>query len=261
MTFPASPRIEFEHNPLAEVICQLNYPEILAVGQHPPVDFQDRIREQYPLYERQGLGLQPPGLQEFLKQLPLVLPEAGTAHHFQTADRTRTIALTNTYISISEKRYVRWSEFRDEIERAKAAFEDVYRPSFYQRLALRYQDLIDRHALGLEGQPWSELIDPALAGVLAVPQVHSAVQQIGGNALLDNTAVPGGKIRLQYGLATAAETQRQVFVVDADIYTEEQHQRGDIYGALDAFNVEAGNLFRWAIRPALRDALGRRNAA
>lgn len=261
MTFPESERIEFRENPLAEVICQLNFPTVLAVASEAPAEFQNRIRADYPVYRRDDMMGQPPELSALFSQLPINLPHGVPLHRFQTADGTKTISLSSTYLSVSDKAYVRWLTFREEIERAKAAFEAVYAPVFYERVALRYQDVIDRDAIRIPDAAWDDLLDPALTGLLAAAEpIRAAIQQSGGNALVSIEEIEGGAVRLQYGVGQAVDTGQDVFVVDADLYTETRHEGADVYDILDHFNREAGNLFRWAIRPPLRDALGERES-
>ena len=50
--FSHEPRCIYRHNQLADVICQLRFPEILAIGTNLPVDFQESIRAEFPLYQK-----------------------------------------------------------------------------------------------------------------------------------------------------------------------------------------------------------------
>ena len=49
--FSQEPRQIYQRNPLAEVICQLRFPEILSIGANLPVDFQEAIRDEFPQYQ------------------------------------------------------------------------------------------------------------------------------------------------------------------------------------------------------------------
>ena len=44
------PRCIYDKNPLAEVICQLRFPEILSIQTDIPAKFQDAIRKDFPKY-------------------------------------------------------------------------------------------------------------------------------------------------------------------------------------------------------------------
>ena len=50
--FYHEPRCHYRRNPLGEVICQLRFPEILAISANPPVAFQEAIRDDYPQFLR-----------------------------------------------------------------------------------------------------------------------------------------------------------------------------------------------------------------
>ena len=52
MPFPESERVVFRRNTLAEVICQLRFPPILEIAAKDPAAFQEQIRAEYPLYQR-----------------------------------------------------------------------------------------------------------------------------------------------------------------------------------------------------------------
>ena len=42
------PRCIYENNQLADVICQLRFPQILAIQANLPVQFQEAIRDEFP---------------------------------------------------------------------------------------------------------------------------------------------------------------------------------------------------------------------
>ena len=46
--FSQEERCIYTNNQLMEVICQLRFPTILAVGAREPVDFQDAVRGIFP---------------------------------------------------------------------------------------------------------------------------------------------------------------------------------------------------------------------
>ena len=54
--FAHDSRCRYRSHQLAEVICQLRFPEILAIPANPPVEFQEAIRAEYPQFlQRQEL--------------------------------------------------------------------------------------------------------------------------------------------------------------------------------------------------------------
>src|SRR5689334_11739505 len=55
MPFPDSPRVIFRNNPRVQVIAQLRFPTILSIGSVDPARFQELIRDEYPLYRKDGV--------------------------------------------------------------------------------------------------------------------------------------------------------------------------------------------------------------
>ena len=112
MSFPESPRVEFRENPLVEVICQLTFPSILTISAQPPADFQERVREMFPIYEREApMAAFPQELQRLLTELPVPLPVVPMVHRFRTEDTTQTVSLASEFMAISVTNYSRWAEF------------------------------------------------------------------------------------------------------------------------------------------------------
>ena len=48
--FSHEDRCIYRKNQLADVICQLRFPEILSISTNLPAEFQDAIRDEYPQY-------------------------------------------------------------------------------------------------------------------------------------------------------------------------------------------------------------------
>jgi uncharacterized protein (TIGR04255 family) len=260
MTFPPSLRVVYATHTLNQVICQLRFPTILAIGTEPPTAFQDRVRAEYPLYERQAMPQLAPPIADLLAGLP-VKPAGSVVHQFSTADGKRAISLAPEFLSITENDYEEWPDLRREIETAKAALEEIYGPAFYSRIGLRYQDVIDRDGLGLSDRSWSELLNQAFTGLLGVENssIRDAVTEHWENALVQLDTVEGGVVRIMHGLAKATDDARDLYVIDADYYIDTRQEGGEVLVILDHFREEAGNLFRWAISPVLDAALGRRH--
>jgi uncharacterized protein (TIGR04255 family) len=260
MIFPESDRVVYGVDTIAEVICQLQFPQIWAIASDPPTHFQEAIREEYPLYERQAGFAAPPQIAEVLSQLQVTAPNEAVRHHFSTPDSNRSITLTAQFLAVSERSYTEWGDLRREIERAREALEAVYTPAFYTRTGLRYQDLINRNAVGLEDRPWSELLNPAAAGYLGEPSFAGHITEAAATVLFKDPEVPETFVRLQHGILTREdEPNTLLYSIDADYHTLRRLDGGSVRDVLDRFNKEAGNLFRWSTSDLLRDALGERH--
>ena len=155
MLYSDHPRVHYDKAQLAEVICQFRFPAILAIGAREPVDFQDAIRGMFPRYAAKqetpapkltGLGTPAAKLET---QKPII------NYNFISADNRWKLNLTNTFISLSTVAYPGWEEFGQHFDRPLAEFIRLYKPSYFERIGLRYVNIFSRKALDLEGEPWS----------------------------------------------------------------------------------------------------------
>jgi len=251
--FPESQRVVFGRNPLVEVICQLRFPTILDIGSRAPAEFQEDIRAEYPLYERDADEGIPAEIAQVLSRLPAGRPEEDATHKFVSADSKRVVSLNRGFVAVATTDYDRWELFKAEINRAKIALEQRYHPAFYSRIGLRYRDVIDRMQLGMGSVSWSDLVRSDVAGVLGSEIQERVIRQRTETVVRLADVVPGGQALLRHGLADGESGQ--VYLIDADFSTEERNSSDDVFGVLDEFNRLAGDLFRWAITPRLHNAL------
>ena len=266
MPFPESARVLYAHNPLVEVISQVRFPPILRIEADPPADFQDAVRTSFPvLTESAGvsaaLGI-PPELAgqvpaEVLQQLAafrLSVQPSARSYTFKSEDERWSMTLGRDSLSLTAARYERWEEFSDRLLIGLRALIDLYRPAFFSRVGLRYQNVICRSELGLANVPWSDLLASSIAGELAaepiVDDVIVAARQLG--ARLPDV---GGQLLLRHGLTLKDGTNEICFLIDADFYTADRTEVADVERALEGFHSQAGRLFRWCIQPRLHEAL------
>ena len=259
MIFPDTPREEYRNNPLEEVICQLRFPSILKIGTTLPAEFQDRIRDQFPMYD-QGSNIPIPdqvrdllsnaGLENiFANQMPRL-------HRFRTEDNARTVSLQPDFIAFSVTDYKRWQDFREQFKFAEGEFRLLYKPQFYSRVGLRYRDVIIREDLGLKSHSWGDLFNKDLSGLLGHDEASSLVDRTLTATHMRLPELSGAHLILQYGMRPESEEiPVDTFFIDADIYIEQRIEPNASFELLDQFNRIAGNIFRWAISGALRDAL------
>ena len=251
--FPPTPRVFYTKAPLVQVICQLRFPAVLRIERDAPVEFQERIRHAFPLFERVNPFMGQPLPPEFLQVLGAGAPQTG--YHFLTENRKITVELTPQSISLTSNSYKFWEQFLGQLDVALAALQEVYRPSFFTRVGLRYQDLIDRDQIGLDGVPWSRLLQPAILGELAVKEIEENVQ--GANRAL-NVKLPSasGVMVLKHGFGKIPDRSGVGYVIDFDFSTEQKTEVADVQSVLSRLHDEVGRAFRWCITSELHDALG-----
>lgn len=255
MNLPESERVIYKRNPLVEVVCQLRFPPILKISHQEPVEFQDEIRSSYPLFETTTAQI-PSDILQIVQQLGLPL-QSDTAYTFKSEDQRWKLSITRDFIALTTSSYERYEQFKQRLEEALEVFERIYKPSFYTRIGLRYQDLIIRSKLELEDKNWSQLIAKHIASELYDPELSSSIQTIIKNIVLQTK---NGQINWNHGLVTVKGTQDDnneiAYLFDADFYIEQKIEGNEyVWNVLNQFNQSAGRLFRWSITDTLHNAM------
>ena len=261
--FPLVPAKVYDVNPLNEVICQIRYPAILKISGQKPFEFQDAIRASYPLYEEKNSLAQlstslPKEVADLFAAAPIQLPGELLEHHFSTEDQSRSISLTQAFVALTERQYTRWEDFRESVQLAESVLYRNYTPNYYNRVGLRYVDVLQRDRFQLPDTPWSELLNPAFIGVLGDKDLSSDVRELKVETLLNIPDVELGQVIIKHGLARSQETDEQVYLIDADFHTTRRSDTHGAFGDLEKFNRWGGYLFRWATSDKLRVAMGGR---
>jgi uncharacterized protein (TIGR04255 family) len=257
LPFPQWHRTLYHRNPLIEVVCQLKFPPVLRIDAELPAAFQEQIRSEFPsMNERSDDGPQlpagiPPQIANLLRSSfgKQALPPS---YDFSSVDGCWTLQLTRDSIALTTTAYRRWEDFKVQFERGLRALLDVYRPSFFTRIGLRYQDLIQRSKLGLDDQPWSVLLKPHIAGLLSTQGMSVSESLSIVSIRLPETL---GQVRIRHGLAQAAGAKEECYLIDSDFFTEQRTATDDAFQTLDYFNRQSGRLFRWCIEDRLHDAM------
>ena len=255
--FSETERCIYAHNQLAEVICQLRFPEILNINATPPAEFQELIRAEYPQYSSTA-ETPAPRLTGAPGNLHLQSQPATLNYQFSSADGSWRVNLTSKFISLSCAQYTRWEDFAKKLDGPLAAFIRVYKPAYFERIGLRYLNFISREALGLTTTPYKELIAPTYLGVLAEDDVpESTTLRCSVDAEL---AIRGGchvKIHAGPGMVKQnGQQQKEVkFIFDQDLYMGGNIPVNISAGALETLHSQAYPIFRNAITDMLHDAM------
>lgn len=238
--FSTEQHCHYHHNPLAEVICQLRFPEILKINTTPPAVFQEMIRSKYPFYAAH---------EEPLKNFN---------YQFTSADRKYRINLTSTFISLSCAQYTDWTAFASHLDKPLAAFIQAYSPACFERIGLRYMNFISRRSLDIENTPFSELIQPAYLGILSEEDiVETSVLRSSVDTEL--TLRNHCKVKIHAGpgmVKRNGQADDEVkFIFDQDIYTPEQTTVNHAAAAIETLHSCAFPIFRGAITNFLHNAM------
>ena len=255
--FSHESRSIYRKNQLGEVICQLRFPEILTIEANIPAQFQEAIRQQFPRYSvRQEIPA--PKLTGMPGNMVLENQPKSNNYQFVSADGRWRVNLTSKFISLACARYTDWEEFAAMLDKPLAAFIQIYRPAYFERVGLRYLNFISRQALDLSGTAFRELIQPQYLGLLADEEVMEAnASRCSMDAEL---ALRGGcraKIHAGPGLVkrNGQQDQEVKFVLDLDLYMAGNVPVNHSAGALQTLHSQAYSIFRGAITDTLHDAM------
>lgn len=257
--FSQEERCRYNRNQLAEVICQLRFPTILAIGAREPVDFQEAIRGVFPNYLLRQDRLpakvtaepgQPPRVEQ---------PKPIANHQFATADGKYRINLSQGFISLTCSDYTSWEDFARMMDKPLASFIEIYKPAHFERVGLRYLNAISRKALGLEEYPWKDLIEPCYLGLLAAEDVsEGAFSRCTQDVEM---ALPGScrmKLHVGPGLVKRGQTvtdSEVKMILDLDVSMGGNVPVNLAAPSMQTVHIHAGSVFRGAITDTLHDAM------
>ncbi len=153
-------RVKYRKSALREVIYQVRFPSILRIDADAPFEFQELVRQHYPLYtdKRNDAIVSINGQEQSVSK--------NHNHEFVSADGKSKVNLTNSFVALSTLDYDRWEVFREQCEIIVSHFLKVYYPAMVQRIGLRYKDLITRSRWGLLDVPWGELVKEDALGIV-----------------------------------------------------------------------------------------------
>lgn len=252
LPFPLVERKVFANNPLFEVVCELRFPTILRVDADVPSEFQEQVRKAFPGFER-AASLNLPNLPEQVsKILSNALPKP--KYVFKTEDKVNSITLTSKNIAINCLSYQDWDAFKENVNIAVEAFIKIYSPSFFERAGLRYRNIIQRSKLSLENVPWSELLNPMVAGEL---MEEGWAENVAGVQKNVSCLIPESPDRMNFvhGLGSIKGDEEVCYVLDFDYVADERLEISDVYRAIERLHGYSGSAFQWAISERLKLAL------
>lgn len=255
--FSTDARCLYQSNPLAEVICQLRFPEILTITAAVPAEFQEAIRDEFPQFSRLQ-DTPAPRITGIPGQLKLENQLSITNYHFISADGVWRVNLTSRFISLTCSKYTCWEDFAKKLDKPLAAFIRLYKPAYFERIGLRYLNFISRRDLGLDDVPFRELISPCYLGPLLEDDVsETATARCNIDAEMSIRGGCRAKIHAGPGLVkrNGKQDQEVKFIFDQDIYMPGQLPVNLSAGVLQTLHAQACSVFRGAITQRLHEAM------
>lgn len=255
--FSTEPRCIYRRNQLGEVICQLRFPEILSIEANIPAQFQEIIRDEYPVYSVKK-ELPAPKITGLPGNLQVEKQQPCNNYQFSSADGVWRVNMTSRFISLACNRYTCWEDFAKKLDKPLAAFIQIYRPAYFERVGLRYLNFISRKDTGVGDVLWRELIAPQYLGLLDDEQI--AERAVARNSVDAELAIRGGcRVKLHAGpglVKRNGQPEKEVkFVFDQDLYMPGKVEVKMSAGALQTLHSQAFAIFRDAITDTLHDAM------
>lgn len=252
-TFPVAERVVYANNILNEVICQVRFPPVLRIQTEVPTDFQERIRKQFPDYEKVAASL-PEGLPPQIAAV-LNLNPAVANHRFSTEGGRYAAVLHSEWLAVSTGDYADWDEFSAFLKICLEAVIEVYEPSFFNRVGLRFQNLINPDAIGKTGKPWTDFVRKDLLGELANEAISSRIFEARSSVRVHLDNENQDCVLINHGLADVEEIDHPCYLIDLDYYNSNRMETGDALAAIGRLHGFSTNVFQWAISRDLHEAM------
>lgn len=255
--FSIEARCLYQNNQLADVICQLRFPDILTINANPPVDFQEAIRDKFPQYSA-NMEAAAPKITGLPGNLQLSNQPATMNYQFSSADGVWRVNLTSRFISLACNRYTSWESFAQKLDSPLSEFIKIYKPAYFQRIGLRYINFISRKSLGLEDTNFSELFQAPYLGILGDDTVDE--RSVTANGVDAQINISGGcKLKIHAGPGIVKHNgkadEEVKFIFDQDLYMPGNVPVNYSAGALETLHSQAFPIFRDAITETLHQAL------
>ena len=258
MLFAKFERCLYQRSPLIEVICQLRFPTILSIGAEEPVAFQEAIRHEFPQFAARQEAVAPKLVNQGTPNAKWEPQPPITNYNFITKDGAWKLNLTSSFIALSTLRYTRWEDFAQRLDRAVAAFLQIYQADFFERVGLRYVNAVSKERLKLNDLLWDDLIQSPYLGILGEPDVDE--KQVTKCSLdIETPLADNCRLKLHAGpglLNGGKQDPTPRFILDQDLSSLGQITPEQLPQRLEQLHAYAGSLFHGAITDELHEAMG-----
>lgn len=249
-------RVIYERNPIIEVILQIKFPTILSINAKEPVEFQDAVRQEFPIYQLAIENEQEIVLSVSANEaLPpsIVQKQQHKNHNFISEDGKYKINLTSGFISLSTIDYTCWENM---LKRFKIPFNkllEIYRPTFFERIGLRYIDAFSRNKLDIANKKWSDLIQLTWLGAMATVGEQRIISNWTDVEYFLENGISRAKIHA--GLGNLSNDPEQMFIIDSDFVHDKNVKPEEFADIVNYLHDNAGHFIRTSITDTLHQAM------
>lgn len=254
MPFPSQDRTIYKKNPLVEVVCQLRFPSILRIKKGIPDEFQETIISQFfnlKETENRMLTIDNDGNIEDTEETKV--------YNFFSGDNTKVVALSHDFIALTDYDYKKWDDFKEGLELAFNAFNDIYSPSFFSRIGLRYKNVIRKELVpDTLDADWGRLIKPPLSNCFVDENLDKDLIKGYNGRLLIDLENENAELNMNYGLVQKQESDEIGFIIDNDFFTKNDCKTegiDNVFTKLETFKRKSHDCFKWCISDELDAAM------
>jgi uncharacterized protein (TIGR04255 family) len=255
MHFNKIERVEYENNILFEVIFQARFPEIMKISNEEPSVFQDMIRKEgFPESPNQVSNV-PVNLTEEIKRLITKEKE----FEFLSENKDWKVSLSSKFIAVScMGTYLNFIDFKEKIAKVLKIFCEVYSPSYFTRVGVRYQNIANSTLFSTTTNV-REFIPVYVAPELK-ESIASDIKSFEKSMLLEDNNIKAN-VRHSLTQATGKLHNKQFndedsYIIDIDCYTDEKVRgEADVIKLCEDFKAIEWNIFQWSITNKLREQM------
>jgi uncharacterized protein (TIGR04255 family) len=170
-------------------------------------------------------------------------------------DSATVVALLPSWVTLEMFDYPGWEEgFEPLLRDVVRAVGETIRPTFEQRIGLRYINQITDPQDVRSAEEWTDLIQPAFLALAAQPEIGPHVRLTRQQTILELE----GDVRCNVNHGFGPDDDRGgalTYVLDLDVYREgmRDFDPDQILAAASEFNLVALRLFQLATTPELRN--------
>jgi len=253
MKFIEQKRVEYKTNTLFEVVFQARFPKIIRISSEAPAEFQELIR-------KAGFPETNVNTSNLPSDLPIEIRNAlkvEKTYNFLSEEGNWQITLADDFISLAcLNSYENYSDFKKRLKIVLNIFCKIYEPSYYNRLGLRYRNLMNKSVLPIDDDfDIKEFIPQYIA-----PEFHEDIKS-DINSFDKKTQFYDGNsfanVEYLYAKVSGVFGRQQInndlsYIVDIDCFSQDKvYKVENAITSCDKFNKNVRNIFRWSITEKL----------
>lgn len=258
MKFPEKDRNKYRKNTIYEVIFQARFPEILRISNEEPVAFQDKLRKQdFPEIKIKKADL-PAGVPDQVRKLI----GGDDEYAFVSEDHNWKVVLTKEFVALVCNQYTNYEEFETRLKTVLNIFYEIYEPTYFRRIGLRYKNLASKTVLKKEVEDIRKFIPSCIAPELKA-DLAEEVKAFEKTILVAdefckvNIRHVLGQFTGQFGKFNLNDEIS--YIIDMDCFSEKKIRKvEDAISTSRTFNERyIRNIFQWSITLELDAAMER----